>query len=664
MHIASANWNFGKITQALGRGIRIGTHKDMPPNTRVNIYLHCAIPMHDERWIENTRPISISDAIIDSSPLHSEAEQQQQQQQQQQRQRQQQQRQQQQQQQQQREKQQTALVAARRDSRGRFSQQGGGGRVFTPDQLNRSIDFHLYHLSEVKDRNIKNIEYSLLISAFDCQLEKAQNNRVGRYNDGSPECMYRSCAYKCLGIDREEIPLEELDDSTFNLYYTKESLPFIIEFLEKTFNSGKELWTFSELVDLGKKKKTKFTDRQIMDALLFCINKPYSLTTSDGRTLYINKTAGDVFYVSETRTQARDKKEAWSSLYTPAPDFDTRMPFDSLLHFFKNDGITRSCARMKECFSKRNVIEARKLLLNLTTLALGIFLQKLVTTPESSQNPFMIWMRDEVAAPLWLRDPINGAYLWRQSPTRILQLDRAGTEWIPLEKTRMIGGGGSAATAGVMEEESQDHEEQQFKKKYIRDNPFKMYGYIEDGEFKIRDVSGYEGTKTKRQKTRGRSCKTLDASTVYKYLYMLQPALPDDELLTGSPPGLLELRNRIRAMDIDEVGTKLKTIRGDKMQKIVDFIKNIKSGKDDPEFSISDEDKRFILFYTMMNLETLCELLERIFQQKQIYTKTPRKPAPGVKMPTKIRMKKSSSTTTSEGQDVVFPSGGGAKDDD
>jgi hypothetical protein len=48
MHIASANWNFGKITQALGRGIRIGTHKDMPPNTKVNIYFHCAVPMHNK----------------------------------------------------------------------------------------------------------------------------------------------------------------------------------------------------------------------------------------------------------------------------------------------------------------------------------------------------------------------------------------------------------------------------------------------------------------------------------------------------------------------------------------------------------------------------------------------------------------------------------------
>jgi hypothetical protein len=274
----------------------------------------------------------------------------------------------------------------------------------------------------------------------------------------------------------------------------------------------------------------------------------------------------------------------------------------------------------------------------------------------------MIWRRDEVAAPLWLRDPVHGGYLWRRSQTSVLQLDPSGTEWIPLQKTRMTtallsGGIRGAAVADAVDrgavQESQDHEEEQFKQKYIRTNPFKMYGYREDGEFKIRDVSGYQITKTKRQKTRGRSCKTLDATTVYKYLYMLQPGLPEDEHLMGSPPALSELRDKIRAMPIEEVEIKLKNIRGNKMQKIVEFIEKIKN------IEIGEEDKRFILFYTMMNLETLCELLERIFRQKQIYTKTPRKPAPVVKTPKIRKIKSTSTASVTMGQDVVFPTGGG-----
>jgi len=40
IHIVSPSWNFSNIDQAIARGIRIGAHKYLRPNTLVNIYLH------------------------------------------------------------------------------------------------------------------------------------------------------------------------------------------------------------------------------------------------------------------------------------------------------------------------------------------------------------------------------------------------------------------------------------------------------------------------------------------------------------------------------------------------------------------------------------------------------------------------------------------------
>lgn len=44
IHIATPEWNFSNIDQAIARGIRIGSHRFLPPNTRVNIFLHASVP--------------------------------------------------------------------------------------------------------------------------------------------------------------------------------------------------------------------------------------------------------------------------------------------------------------------------------------------------------------------------------------------------------------------------------------------------------------------------------------------------------------------------------------------------------------------------------------------------------------------------------------------
>ena len=68
-----------------------------------------------------------------------------------------------------------------------------------------SIDLKMYEISEVKDVNIKNIEYLIKETAFDCALNYNRNYIEGY--DKQRECEYKKCNYTC-----EEIPTELYKD--------------------------------------------------------------------------------------------------------------------------------------------------------------------------------------------------------------------------------------------------------------------------------------------------------------------------------------------------------------------------------------------------------------------------------------------------------------------
>lgn len=78
-------------------------------------------------------------------------------------------------------------------------------------QNGMSIDLTMYEVAENKDWIIKQVEYLVKISAFDCPLTFERNNVDGY--DGQRDCDYKRCDYVCDG--KISIP----DDSTYNIYY-------------------------------------------------------------------------------------------------------------------------------------------------------------------------------------------------------------------------------------------------------------------------------------------------------------------------------------------------------------------------------------------------------------------------------------------------------------
>lgn len=105
---------------------------------------------------------------------------------------------------------------------------------------NMNVDAKLYVMSESKDFEIKSAERVLKRVAWDCPLNYARNVKDPDDND-SRECDYQQCNYVCYQTIPDKssdkwsynVPKDELDESTYLLYYSQPELTKIIEKVKK-----------------------------------------------------------------------------------------------------------------------------------------------------------------------------------------------------------------------------------------------------------------------------------------------------------------------------------------------------------------------------------------------------------------------------------------------
>ncbi len=129
----------------------------------------------------------------------------------------------------------------------------------------QSVDLLMYETSESKDINIRHILRVLMETSFDCALNYFRNFVDGK--DGSRECDYTRCDYKCDGINmelvREGLDDEDLDYSTYQLYYANEQIPLIRRRIEQLFRANHH----TDLDSIINNLSDKFTEDEIMNAL-------------------------------------------------------------------------------------------------------------------------------------------------------------------------------------------------------------------------------------------------------------------------------------------------------------------------------------------------------------------------------------------------------------
>lgn len=180
-----------------------------------------------------------------------------------------------------------------------------------------SIDVRMYRISEDKDVKIKLGERFLKQISYDCG-----NNRILNMQgvDYTRDCEYLECAYKCEGIDdNENIPLSEIDHSTFNMYYSEDEIELIIAHVRSIFRT-RFLITLDELYKI-------FSDYHpfvLIKALKRMIDQSIVINNKYGFTSYLREHL-DIYFLVDSM----DKPTSFlSSYYTMYPSIKRERSLD------------------------------------------------------------------------------------------------------------------------------------------------------------------------------------------------------------------------------------------------------------------------------------------------------------------------------------------------
>lgn len=134
-----------------------------------------------------------------------------------------------------------------------------------------SVDLYMYEISEDKDIIIRAIMRLLMEAAFDCSLNYLRNHESGE--DGKRGCEYTDCDYVCDGIDMKNIedglPIEEIDNSTYQLYYADPKVLPIRKKLEKYFRTYND----SDIKSIFNFLGDEYTEWEIRNALKTIIKR-------------------------------------------------------------------------------------------------------------------------------------------------------------------------------------------------------------------------------------------------------------------------------------------------------------------------------------------------------------------------------------------------------
>lgn len=548
IHICSGDWNFGKIFQAMGRGIRLNSHIGLPPDTNVQIFLHCAVPQKNKIKVEISQEESAKSFIKSKD----------------------------------------------------FKDKIKTNDEFDSQQLNQSIDFFRYYRSELKDLNIKKIEYALLISAVDCQVNKSHNINIKNINN-STECLYENCQYSCEGfklLTQQEISSLPIDYSTYNLYYIQDFLKKTIEFIKNIFYK-KTLYDLKTILKLAKEQN--IADKSILETLSTIIETPILIPFYDGRNLYLNQ-YNDNFYLSQDCLEQEfiNDKQLWISDYSKVPTFKINTSFDHLLENLKEFNFQKLCKSLYDYYLNNNKIEAINIINMFSDKYFFQFMKTLIK--QNNPNPLIVWLKIILKNILilkknkWFLNKNNTIYLYD------VKLDN----WI-LEKQEIIQSPKQDKTT------TQNHDSEEFKLKYIKDK--KVYGFIDNNKFKIRDVSNSQNWTNKKTMTSGKVCSSFDFHKLIYFLFSINPNLPEPKDMNETMLSIFKkLNNKNTEMLKKE---SLQLVSGYK-----DFLESIKKTKD----SISREELIFLLFYYKSfdnKKKDFCEYLLNSFKDNNILVKPP-----------------------------------------
>lgn len=192
-----------------------------------------------------------------------------------------------------------------------------------------AIDIEMYKRSEIKDILIHRLTRLIEKASFDCALNYERNRIIGG-TDGSRECNYDVCSYRCDGV---EFPYtrtpEQLDWTTYNLYYTPK------------LDSASSLWTspiwleltriFSQQFNISVtdllRRFSRYDTFVVLKTLQYIIQNHIAFEDRFGNPSYLH-IDHDQLFLSET---IFINQKFTNTIYIEEPIVRDTQPFEQLL---------------------------------------------------------------------------------------------------------------------------------------------------------------------------------------------------------------------------------------------------------------------------------------------------------------------------------------------
>jgi superfamily II DNA or RNA helicase len=340
-----------------------------------------------------------------------------------------------------------------------------------------SIDYKMYRLSASKDITTKSIERLMKESAIDCQLTKAANYS-DKLVDNSRECEYQSCDYKCDGITNENPKKEDIDDSTYNLYYSDIDRGKIISDITDKF---KRIF-ISNLSEYPR-------DYIFLSSIDEIINTPVIINDKYGFSSFLKEDHGKYFLTGVISSQ---QDNLFSDYYTKNPFITTGLSFNEIVKKKEVDYIENVIGSM---YSSPDIIE--KTINKLPPQVIEYIIEaSILANSIGKSNEFTL----EIAkyfSPFIVEDlgnkTIISSFLYGEKILRCLS---------PTEK-------GISKWEDCSEEMMKKYNEKiKEKQGEMEKNPFGYYGIYDTikNEFFIRDLRKEVDTTDKRKIFSGKKC--------------------------------------------------------------------------------------------------------------------------------------------------------------
>ncbi len=154
-----------------------------------------------------------------------------------------------------------------------------------------SVDIDLYATSEKKDISIQRMMRMLKQCAFDCTIHHSRNIRKDDV-DGSAQCDYDICEYKCINNITNIVDEDLIDNTTFDIFYSEDIINECRDDIVKIISKKNsitvlELYDEPELQEYSKKYINSAIDIIIRDRLTIKNRFGFeSFINTDGNTLF------------------------------------------------------------------------------------------------------------------------------------------------------------------------------------------------------------------------------------------------------------------------------------------------------------------------------------------------------------------------------------------